>query len=149
MDYALTWLGIVFPMALGATGSAIGCMIAGSSLAGAMTREKTGHGALIAMSAAPSSQTIYGLVLMMVMAGRIDAATKLATYPAAFLAIGMLCGIAIMTSAVMQGRCCAAGIRATIEEKTVYGKCWIPVGVTESFAVFAMVFGMIALGKLG
>ena len=143
MDQLMTWLGVISPMALGATGSAIGCMIAGSTLAGAMTRTKSGHGALIAMSAAPSSQTIYGLVLMMTLKAKI-----VANPPAAgvFLAVGILCGIAIMVSAIMQGKCCAAGIRATLEEKSVYGKCWIPVGVTESFAVFGMVFGMVALG---
>ena len=137
----LKWLGIIAPMALGATGSAIGCMTAGSSLAGALTRTKEKHGGLIAMSAAPSSQTIYGLVLMMMLKGAGD---KLGGPQA--LAIGLLCGFAIMISAIMQGRCCAAGIRASVEEGDVYGKCWIPVGVTESFAVFAMVFGMIALG---
>lgn len=137
------WIGIIFPMALGATGSAIGCMIAGSALAGAMTRTKENHGGLIAMSAAPSSQTIYGLVLMMTLK---DVKLQPGASTAVFLAVGVLCGVAIMMSAIMQGRCCAAGIRATVEEKSVYGKCWIPVGVTESFAVFAMVFGMIALG---
>jgi len=142
MAEVIRWSGIIFPMALGATGSAIGCMIGGSATAGAMTRTKTGHGALIAMSAAPSSQTIYGLILMMMLKDKLETKTS----PAVFLAVGLLCGIAIMFSAIMQGKCCAAGIRATVEEKSVYGKCWVPVGVTESFAVFAMVFGIIALG---
>ena len=142
MEELLKWLGIIFPMALGATGSAIGCMIGGSALAGAMTRTQSNHGGMIAMSAAPSSQTIYGLVLMMFLKGKLAANI---TGPQ-FLAIGALCGVAIMVSAIMQGKCCAAGIRATVDEKSVYGKCWIPVGVTESFAVFAMVFGMMALG---
>lgn len=138
MEEMIKWFGIISPMALGAIGSAIGCMIAGAGLAGALPRTKESHGGLIAMSAAPSSQTIYGLVLMMTLKGANGSGAQ-------FLAIGLLCGVAIMISSVMQGRCCAAGIRATVEDKTVYGKCWIPVGVTESFAVFAMVFGMIAL----
>ena len=139
MEEFIKWFGIVLPLAVGAIGSSLGCMIAGTSLAGALSRTKQGQGGLIAFSAAPSSQIIYGLVLMMVMKGS-DTAT-----PSQFLAIGILCGLAIMVSAIMQAKCCAAGIRATVEEPSIYGKCWIPIGVTEGFAVFAMVFGIVAL----
>lgn len=146
MENVLVWLGIIFPMALGSIGSAIGCMIGGGAVAGAMTREKSGHGAMLIMSAAPSSQSIYGLVLMLLIMGKAKAGDPTMALGAQFLAIGLLSGTAIMMSAIMQGKCCAAGIRATVEEKSVYGKCWLPIGMTEGFAVFAMVFGIVALG---
>ena len=145
MEELLRWMGMMFPMALGAIGSAIGCMIGGSTLAGAMTRTSAGHGGLIAMSAAPSSQTIYGLVLMMSIRAKLDALAVGAIMGPKFFAIGLLCGIAIMVSAIVQGQCCASGIRASVEERSVYGKCWVPIGATESFAVFAMIFGIMVL----
>ncbi len=143
MDELVKWIGIVAPLALGSIGSSIGCVIGGMALGGAMPRTKTGHGGLIAMSAAPSSQTIYGLVLMMFMKNKLVAANP--PVAAAFLAVGILCGLAIMVSAIAQGKCCASGMRATIEEKSVFGKCWVPIGITESFAVFAMIFGIVVL----
>jgi V/A-type H+-transporting ATPase subunit K len=149
MDELLKWLGIIFPMALGACGSAIGCMIGGGALAGAMTRTKTGHGGLIAMSAAPSTQTIYGLVVMMSLKAKYAAilAGKAAAIPAGqFLSIGLLCGIAIMISAIVQGMVAASGIRASVDERSIFGRCWVAIGTTESFAVFSMVFGIMAIG---
>ncbi|NUM35500.1 MAG: ATP synthase subunit C [Candidatus Brocadiae bacterium] len=143
LDELIKWVGIVAPLALGSLGSSIGCVIAGMGMCGAMPRIKTGHGGLAAMSAAPSTQIIYGLVLMMFMKGKMAGANTLS--PAAFLAVGLLCGTAIMVSAIVQGKCCAAGMRATVEEKSVFGKCWVPIGITESFAVFSMIFGMIVL----
>ena len=138
MEEILKWLGIMLPLALAGMGSSIGCGISGTTLAGALPRAKSGHGALIAMAAAPSSQAIYGIVLMM----SLMAATSLTGGKT--LAIGLPCGTGIMISAIYQGRCAASGIRATLDDKNVYGKCWIPVGITESFAVFAMVFGILA-----
>lgn len=146
-DQMLCWLGTMLPIMFGALGSCLGCVTAASALAGGLVRVKSGHGGLIAMSAAPSSQTIYGIVLMMSLKAKIaTVGTAAALSPAAFLAIGFCCGLAIMVSAWVQGHCAAAGIRASVEDPSVYGKCWIPIGVTESFAVFAMVFGIVMLG---
>lgn len=139
MEEVLKWLGIMLPLALAGMGSSIGCAISGTTLAGALPRAKSGHGALIAMAAAPSSQAIYGIVLMMSL---MAAAATLTGGKA--LAIGLPCGTGIMISAIYQGMCAASGIRATLDDKNVYGKCWIPIGITESFAVFAMVFGILA-----
>ncbi|HPY75411.1 MAG: ATP synthase subunit C [Planctomycetes bacterium] len=138
MEEFIKWLGIMSPFALGAIGSSVGCLISGNALVGSLTRTKQGHGGFIALSAAPSSQIIYGLVLMMSMKNSNAA-------PGMLLALGLLCGIAIMVSALMQAKCCAAGMRATVEEPSIYGKCWVPVGIIESFAVFAMVFGIVSL----
>ncbi len=145
MENLLSWLGVMFPMVFGAVGSCIGCVIAASALASGLVRTKTGHGGLIAMSAAPSSQTIYGIVLMMSIKAKLAATGATVLPGAALFSIGLF-GIAIMVSAIVQGKCAAAGIRASVEDPSVYGKCWIPIGVTESFAVFAMVFGIVVLG---
>ncbi len=147
LNQLLCWIGIMLPLGLGALGSCFGCVTAASALAGGLTRVKTGHGGLIAMSAAPSSQTIYGIVLMMSMNAKLASLQAGAMPPGpTFFAIGIICGTAIMVSAWVQGQCAAAGIRASVENPSVYGKCWIPIGVTESFAVFSMVFGIVMLG---
>jgi V/A-type H+-transporting ATPase subunit K len=101
-----------------------------------------GHGKFIGISAAPSSQTIYGLILMFVLMG------KAATHGGAVLFIGLFCGLAIMLSAVYQGKVAATGILASSKKQEIFGKCFAAVGITESFALFAMVAGLILAGSL-
>ena len=65
MDYSMIGPGIALGM--GCIGSSIGCGIAGMASHGVMSRIEEGHGKLIAMSAIPASQSIYGFLLMMFM----------------------------------------------------------------------------------
>ena len=61
---ALGWAGIYGPTALGAIGSMVGCARAGQAACGAMLDVESGHGKFIGLSAMPSSQVIYGIVIM-------------------------------------------------------------------------------------
>ena len=61
---ALGWAGLYGAMALGAVGSIVGCAIAGQAAIGAMLETESGHGRYIGISAMPSSQVIYGIVVM-------------------------------------------------------------------------------------
>jgi V/A-type H+-transporting ATPase subunit K len=124
-------------------GSAIGCGIAGASSHGVMAKVDEGHGKFIGISAAPSSQTIYGIVLMFVMLGKIKAAAGLALF-----GIGVFCGLGIMTSAIYQGKVAATAILASAKKQEIFGKCFAAVGIVESFALFAMVFGLIITGAI-
>ena len=60
---SLGWRGIFAPLALGAVGSMIGCARAGQAACGAMLEVDGGYGRFIGVSAMPSSQTIYGIVV--------------------------------------------------------------------------------------
>ena len=60
----LGWAGIVGPLVLGAVGSVYGCLIAGQAACGALLEVESGYGRYIGLSALPSSQTIYGIVVM-------------------------------------------------------------------------------------
>jgi V/A-type H+/Na+-transporting ATPase subunit K len=136
--------GTVAPMAIAAIGSSIGCSIAGNALHGAMKLVDEGHGKLIGMSAAPSSQTIYGIVLMFILKGKVSNPET----AAGLLGIGVLCGLAICVSAIYQGLACATGIKESAAKPEIYGKSWVPIAMVEGFAVFTMVFGIIAAGML-
>ncbi len=61
----LGWAGIYAPLALGAIGSILGCSAAGQAACGAMLDVESGYGRLVGLSALPSSQTIYGIVVML------------------------------------------------------------------------------------
>lgn len=138
MEFAM--VGPALVLGLSALGSAVGCGIAGMASHAVMARVEEGHGKLIGMSAMPSSQSIYGFILMLLMAGAVRDGTLA---PLTSLAIGASCGTSIMISAVMQGKCCASGIHASARQPAIYGKCYAAIGITESFALFSFVFALL------
>ncbi len=71
MDFSM--IGPAIVLGLGCLGSSIGCGIAGMALHGVMTHVEEGHGKFIGVSAAPSSQSIYSIVLMLLMKNAIVA----------------------------------------------------------------------------
>lgn len=135
-------VGPAIALGLACLGSAVGCGIAGMASHGVMSRVEEGHGKFIGLSAAPSSQAIYGFILMILMAGAIREGTLGAL---SGIGIGTAAGLAILLSAIYQGKCCASGILASAKQPRIYGKCWAAVGIVESFSLFAFVFSILLL----
>ena len=141
--YLMGWVGMYAPMALGAIGSMIGCALPGQTACGAMLDVESGYGRLVGVSALPSSQTIYGIVVMLSLNRTFD----LAAAPGMF-AIGTLCGLALLFSGWFQGKCCASAINATKTKPEIFGFSVAPAAIVEGFAVFAFVFALILAGGL-
>lgn len=140
MSFAM--IGPAVVLALACLGSAIGCGIAGMASHGVMARVDENHGKFIGMSALPSSQAIYGFVLMLLMKNAIVANTLNAWNG---IGIGVFIGLAIMFSAIYQGMCAATGIQASAKQPAVYGKCLAALGIVESFSLFAFVFALLLI----
>lgn len=66
-------IGPALVLGLGCIGSAIGCGIGSMASHAVMSRVEENHGKFIGMAAMPSSQSIYGFVLMILMKNSIDA----------------------------------------------------------------------------
>jgi V/A-type H+-transporting ATPase subunit K len=141
MDYSM--VGPALALGLGCIGSSIGCGIAGMAAHGVMSRVEENHASYIAMSAMPSSQSIYGFVLMIVMKGALAAGTLTAL---SGIGIGFAIGLALLFSSVYQGMCAATGIQASAKQPAILGKCWIALGIVESFSLFAFVFALLLMG---
>jgi V/A-type H+-transporting ATPase subunit K len=135
---SLGWMGLYGPMALGAIGSIIGCARAGQAACGALLEVESGHGRYIGLSAMPSSQSIYGIVVMLT----LDRAVTPATAPGLF-GIGLLVGLALLASAVYQGNCCASAINVSKNRPEIFGLSVAPAAIVEGFAVFAFVFALV------
>ena len=88
---ALGWVGVYAPLALGAVGSMVGVSRGGMAACGALLEVESGYGRFIGVSAMPSSQTIYGIVVMLTL--NVGVTTENA--PGIF-AIGILAGIALL-----------------------------------------------------
>jgi V/A-type H+-transporting ATPase subunit K len=140
MDFSMFGPGIV--LGLGCLGSAIGCGIAGMASHGVMTHVEEGHGKFIALSAVPSSQAIYGFILMIMMSNSIRVNR---VSPMSAVGIAFFVGLAIMISAIYQGKVAATAMQSSAKQPAIFGKCFAAVGIVESFALFAMVFAFIIL----
>jgi V/A-type H+/Na+-transporting ATPase subunit K len=135
-------VGPALSLGLAAIGSSIGCGIAGMASHAVMSRTDEGHGKYIGMAAAPSSQIIYGFILMLLMSKAIQAGTLSA---GSGIGIGLASGLAFMFSAIFQGKVCASGIQASVKQPSIFGKCFAAVGIIESFALFAFVFPLLII----
>lgn len=138
MIVILGWIGIYAPMVFGAVGSIVGCTIAGQAAIGAMLDTETGHGRYLGVSAMPSSQVIYGIVVMLTLNRTIIQEVA----PGIF-AIGVMSGIALMLSAIYQGQCCASAIYAAKAKPEIFALAVAPAAFVEGFAVFAFIFALV------
>jgi len=139
----LGWAGIFLPTSLGAIGSIIGCGHAGQAASGALLDVESGYGRFVGASALPSSQTIYGIVVTM----QFNRVVTLDSAPGLF-SIGLLAGLALLFSAIVQGTCCASAINTTKSKPEVFGLSIAPAAIVEGFAVFAFIFAMIVGGGI-
>jgi V/A-type H+-transporting ATPase subunit K len=139
---AMNMIGPGIVLGLGCLGSSIGCGIAGMASHAVMTRVEEGHGKFIALSAVPSSQSIYGFILMILMRDSIRAGTLSAL---GGIGIGLFVGLAIMMSSIFQGKCAATAIQASAKQPGIFGKAFAALGIVESFALFAFVFALLII----
>jgi V/A-type H+-transporting ATPase subunit K len=140
---ALGWAGMYGVMALGAIGSITGCAVAGQAAIGAMVDTESGHGRFIGISVMPSSQVIYGIVIMFTLQRPVTPGNA----PALF-GIGIFAGLALMFSAIRQGQACASAIHASKTKPEIIGLSLAPAAIVEGFAVFAFVFALVLAGNI-
>ena len=113
---ALAKAGAFCAMGISAIGSAYGCGVAGASAIGSWKKcyaqGKQAPFQLSVLTGAPMTQTIYGLILMTIIKGKVDA--DFANWPL-YLFVGIVGGIAIAISGAFQGRAAAGACDAFAE----------------------------------
>lgn len=143
MEFSFGMLGAAICMGIAAIGSAIGIGIAGQGAIGAWKRcyvnNKPAPFILTVFAGAPLTQTIYGFLLMNIKLKSLGAEN-----PGMALGLGLASGLAMMFSAIAQGKAGAAGSDALGETGKGFAQYIMVVGLCESVALFAMVFSMIA-----
>ena len=96
---------------------------------------------LVAFVGAPLTQTIYAMIVMNKM---VELAAK-GTY---LWGIGVLCGIAMGMSALMQGKAGAVASDAMGETGKGFGNYIVVLGIVETVALFVMAFCLGLIDKL-
>jgi len=129
-------------------GSALGTGFAASAAVGAWKKcyaaNKAAPFTLLTFVGFPLSQTLYGMILMFIMLGKV----ALAGTGIPLLVLGIFAGLGIGMSALFQGRAAAAACDAQAETGQGLANYVIALGIVETVAIFVMVFTLIALGKV-
>jgi V/A-type H+-transporting ATPase subunit K len=143
MDIGLVGeIGVGAVLGLSALGSGMGARVAGMAAIGAWKKcyiqNKPVPFILVAFAGAPLTQTIYGYILMTVLA---STAVKLNAFQ--LLGVGIFAGLAIGASAYAQGSCSASACDAYAETEQGFGNYMLIIGLCETVALFVMVFAML------
>jgi len=145
-DLSFGWFGAACALGISAIGSAIGLAVAGQATVGAWKRcymsNKPAPFILVAFAGAPLTQVIYGFLLMQTMIGKVDS-----MHPYFLLGLGIVCGAAIASSAIAQGKAAAAGSDALAETGKGFVQYITILGLCETVALFVMVFGMMMVNN--
>ena len=164
MDAYMIVAGAIACLGLSAAGSAFGTGFAASAAVGAWKKcyaaNKPAPFLLLSFVGAPITQTLYGMILMFLMLGKValekDAegvvtgikATVSTGSGLPVLVAGIFAGLAIGLSALFQGRAGAAACDAQAETGQGLTNYFGALGIVETVAIFTMVFTIIALGKV-
>jgi V/A-type H+-transporting ATPase subunit K len=135
---------------LSAIGSSFGIGIAGMSATGAWkkcyTLNKKAPFLLVVFIGAPLTQTIYGMILMNAIKDWMSAPGHVANM--AILGLGVFGGLSIGISAYWQGMVAASSADALGETGKGFGNYMMGIGITESVAIFTLVFSLAILGTI-
>jgi len=142
MMKALAMIGGYAAVAIAAIGSAVGSGIAGQAAIAAWKRcyvqSKPAPFLLVALAGTPLSQTIYGMILMMLIKGGNGNGIF-------YLALGIMAGVGLMTSAILQGKAAAAACDAFGETGKGFTNYLTICGIVETVALFALVFAIMVI----
>lgn len=138
-------LGEISVVAIASLGSSYGILAAALAAIGGIKKcqlqNKPIPGVLIVYIAAPVSQTIYGLILLLQLIPAMDKSPFLGLF-------GVMAGLGLAISAYGQGRIGAAAADAACETGKGDPKYIIALGIIETVALFVMVFTILALGNI-
>ena len=147
-DAAMIVAGAIACLGLSGAGSALGTGLAASAAVGAWKKcyaaGKPAPFLLLSFVGAPITQTLYGMILMFTLFGKLGVAG--AGIPC--LVLGIFSGFAIGASALFQGRAGAAACDAQAETNQGFTNYLAALGIVETVAIFTMVFTLIAVGKI-
>jgi V/A-type H+-transporting ATPase subunit K len=138
-------LGAILVLGLSAVGSGCGAGIAGMSAIGAwkknFSQNKPASFMLVVFTAAPLTQTVYGMIVMQQMMAIVNKGLYL-------WGIGAFAGLGIGVSAYWQGKCAAVACDAMGETGKGFGNYLVVLGMTETVALLVMAFTLMLLGVI-
>ena len=136
--YILAGIGLGLMIGLSGTGSAIGLVIGGQSVIGAIKKRPETFGANMILSGLPATQGLYGFVCYIIYSGLVN--PDIGVYQGSLiLGAGLAMGLSALFSAIHQGKVCAANINTIGSGHDVFGNTFILTIFPEFYAILALV----------
>ena len=143
--YALLGAAIAFFVA--ALGSSKGVGIAGSAACGVVAEDPSKFVYTMILQALPSTQSIYGLVIAILILGKVTPAITF-DQGTMLLMAGLPVGFVGYLSGVYQGKVAAAGINLITKRPEAFGNAMIYAINVELFAIFSFAASFFILSKV-
>ncbi len=148
----LSGLGLGFMVGLAGCGSAVGCVIAGSTTIGAIKKRPETFGINLVLQAIPGTQGLYGFVAFMIYSNLLGVQMKAGEWTmmkaGILFGIGFAVGLVNLVSAIYQGKVCASGISAIGSGYDVFGKTIILAAFPEFYAIVSLISSIILSGSV-
>lgn len=143
---ALALFGAAIASFLAGIGSAIGIMIAANMAQGALQERPELFGKFIPLAAAPGTQGVYGLVVSVLILGKIaPGMTVEQGWHLLFASIPV--GLVGMISAIYQGKVCAGGIGLSVKDPANLGRALVMAALVEFYALLGLLTSILMIGK--
>jgi V/A-type H+/Na+-transporting ATPase subunit K len=138
MGLIIACIGLGIMVGLAGSGSAWGCVVAGSATIGMSKKKPEAFGNGMVLSAVPGTQGLYGFVSFFLYYPLVNANMSL-FQGAVVLGAGTMVGIACFVSAIWQGKVCASGISAIGSGYDMFGRTMILAAYPEFYAILSLI----------
>ena len=144
---SLTLFGAGIAAVLAGIGSSIGIGISGGMSMGAMQERPELFGRFLPLAAMAGTQGIYGIVIAVVIMGKITPGMSLETGWQLFFS-GLPIGFAGLVSAIWQGKVCAGGIGLVTKDPSQFGKALVMGVLVEFYALLGLLASILMTARI-
>lgn len=148
LSIVLALIGVAFSVAMGAVGSCFGVGSVAKVGASLLSKEPEKFPQVLALSALPSTQALYGLLFGFVVLIQIG---LLGGTPGdfgnnigwAYLLSAVPVGVACLFSGIAQGAAAASGVKILAQKPENFSQAVVLASLIESFAIFGLVISLL------
>jgi V/A-type H+-transporting ATPase subunit K len=141
-------IGLALSVGLSAIGSSIGVGLVAKVGAGLLSKEPQKFPQVLALSALPSTQALYGLLFGFILLIRVGLLNATPTpisdeIGLALMLASMPVAISCLISGIYQGQVAASGVKILAEKPENVSQAIVLAALIESFAVFGLVISLL------
>jgi V/A-type H+/Na+-transporting ATPase subunit K len=148
MESVLAAVGLGLMFGLSGAGSAIGLVIGGSAVVGALRKRSEIFGLGLVLAGLPATQGLYGFVGFIIYNAKV--VPEISMFSAAIVfGAGLGLGLVNLISAIKMGQVCASGISSMGMGHNAFGSTLVLAAFPEFYAILGLVASILMAGKVG
>ena len=148
ISIVLALVGVALAVALGAVGSCYGVGSVAKVGASLLSKEPEKFPQVLALSALPSTQALYGLLfgfVVLIQIGLLGGSPELFSENVGWMYFlsAIPVGVACLFSGIAQGAAAAAGVKILAQKPENFSQAVVLSSLIESFAIFGLVISLL------